>query len=400
MGLFKKKKKQSEDIKYSAEEEKDYEHMLVKHRRRMALLAVILIIIAAGIGVCVKIFLDNRVYEDYEVVNTIDMGDVAKCKFYKYADGVLRYSNDGISYMTGDDTLWNQAFEMKQPVVDICKDYMAIADLEGTKVYIYDKSGQQGEIQTANPILDLEVAAQGVVAVITQNEITNIIEVYDKEGTNIAKGQTVLSGDGCPLAISISEDGTKLAVSYVYLKNSLAQTRVVFYNYSEVGKNEAGRIVGGFDYEGSIVSKVEFVTNDIVAAFGDNVVTLYSMEEKPSRLEEFRIDKEIESIFYDDKYIGFALKGENALNQHILNVYNLEGKKVLDTTVEFQYTDIQMKNDMIIMNNSAQMYLVSVDGIKKYTGEFSEGIVKLIPGKTERRFTVINSQKAEEIKLK
>ena len=179
MRLFKRKKRQGDNIEDSFTEEKDYEHMLVKHRRRLVILAVVLIIIVIAIIICVKIFLDNRVYETYEISNTIDMGDVTKCKFYSYCDGVLRYSNDGISYIVGDDTVWNQAFEMKQPVVDVCEKYMAIADLEGTTVYIYDESGQQGEIQASNPILDLEVANQGVVAVITQNETTNLIELYD-----------------------------------------------------------------------------------------------------------------------------------------------------------------------------------------------------------------------------
>ena len=87
---------------------------------------------------------------------------------------------------------------------------------------------------------------------IFSDRLKNLIEIYDKEGTNIAMGQTVLSGDGCPLDISISNDGTKLAVSYVYLKNNMARTKVIFYNYSGVGKNEAGRIVGGFEnYEES-----------------------------------------------------------------------------------------------------------------------------------------------------
>ena len=219
MAFFKKKGTQTGENLNFAEKEKDYEHMLIKHRRRMVVLAIFLVIVAMAAVVCVKIFLDKRVYENYEVTKTIKMGEVEKCKFYAYGDGVLRYSNDGISYMIGDETVWNQAFEMKQPVVDMCADYMAIADLEGTTVYIYDKNGQQGEIKTEYPILDIEVAGQGVVAAITKSDIANQIEVYDKDGTNIAKGQTVLSGDGCPVAISLSEDGTKLAVSYVYLEH-------------------------------------------------------------------------------------------------------------------------------------------------------------------------------------
>ena len=400
MAFFKKKGTQTGENLNFAEKEKDYEHMLIKHRRRMVVLAIFLVIVAMAAVVCVKIFLDKRVYENYEVTKTIKMGEVEKCKFYAYGDGVLRYSNDGVSYMIGDETVWNQAFEMKQPVVDMCADYMAIADLEGTTVYIYDKNGQQGEIKTEYPILDIEVAGQGVVAAITKSDIANQIEVYDKDGTNIAKGQTVLSGDGCPVAISLSEDGTKLAVSYVYLEHGAAKTRVVFYNYSEVGKNEAGRIVGGFDYESSIISRVEFVTNDMVAAIGDDIVTFYSMEEKPSKANEIKINQEIQSICYNEKYIGFVFKSESIMNQYILNVYNLNGKKVLDKTMDFQYSDLQMKDNLLIFNNTQQMYIISVDGILKYNGTIQEGIQKVIPGKLENRYLIITNQEAEEIKLK
>lgn len=382
-------------------EEKDYENMLIKHRRRMMILVAVLIIIAIAIVISVKIFLDNRVYDTYEISNTTNMGDVTKCRFYKYGSGVLRYSNDGISYIVGDDTIWNQAFEMKQPVVDVCEGYMAIADLEDTTVYIYNESGQQGIIETENPILALEVANQGVVAVITQNDITNVIEMYDKEGTNIAMGQTVLSGDGCPLDISLSNDGTKLIVSYVYLENSMAKTKVIFYNYSGVGKNEVGRIVGGFqNYGESIISKVEFVTNDVAAAFGDNILTIYGIEEKPSVIKEMEVEKEIESIAYNSKYILLVLKSENAVNQHILNGYDLNGKKVLDTIVDFQYTDVQLQNNMIIFNNSEQMYMLSMDNVKKFEGKINEGIIKVIPAKAENKFIIITNEEAEEIKLK
>ena len=88
------------------------------------------------------------------------------------------------------------------------------------------------------------------------------------------------------------------------------------------------------------------------------------------------------------------------MNQHILNVYDLNGKRILDTTVEFSYTDIQLQNNMIILNNSKQMYMLSVDNVKKYNGEINEGIVKVIPTKTENRFIIITNEEAEEIKLK
>jgi hypothetical protein len=115
---------------------------------------------------------------------------------------------------------------------------------------------------------------------------------------------------------------------------------------------------------------------------------------------EIKINQEIQSICYNEKYIGFVFKSESIMNQYILNVYNLNGKKVLDKTMDFQYSDLQMKDNLLIFNNTQQMYIISVDGILKYNGTIQEGIQKVIPGKLENRYLIITNQEAEEIKLK
>ncbi len=399
MKLFKKKERQTEF--QSLEEEKDYENMLIRHKRRMSFLLFGLFFLVLVTVIGIKIYLDRRGYDTYEVSSVSNIGDVSKCRFYPYRDGMLQYSNDGISYIVGKNAVWDQAFEMKQPVLDICEGYMAIADLRGTKIYIYNESGQQGEVTTTAPILALEVANQGVIAAITQGEKANLIEVYDKDGTTIAVGQTVLSGDGCPLSISLSNDGTKLMVSYVYLDNSVAKTKVIFYNYSEVGKNQVGRIVGGFEhYDGTLVSKTEFVTNDVAVAFGDDLITIYAMKQKPSIKKELNFEDEIESIVYTDKYIGVILKSRTVTNQHLLKIFTISGRKIYDGKVDFAYTDVQMNGDTVVFNNGEQMYVLSVDGILKYNGKVEAGVLKVIPQKAENKFVIITEKGAEEIKLK
>lgn len=399
MSLWKKKKETGKVL--VMEEEKDYEGMLIRHRRKQAVIVAVLVVLAIGAVVGIRIIQKNKVYTNYEVTNIIQMGDVTQCEFYKYGKGLLRYSNDGISYMEGDTVVWNQAFEMKSPVVDVCEEYMAIADKNGTDVYIYNTSGQEGQVEAANPIIALEVASQGVVAMITKGAETNMIEIYDKDGTNIAIGQTALEGDGCPLAISLSNDGTKLAVSYVYLESNVAKTKVIFYNYSEVGKNEVGRIVGGFEqYETSIVSKVEFLSNNIVAAVGDDVLTLYAMKQQPSIIKEYEITGKIEHIVYNDKYIALLMQKEDMVGQYALQVYDVEGKLVLEQDITFAFTDVKLENEMLIFNNAQSMYMLSVKGVKKYEGEIAEGITEVIPTAVENEFIIITNNEAEEIKLK
>ncbi len=400
MNLWKKKVDDNKEIAIK-EEEKDYENMLIWHYRKQVFAIVIVVIVVVALLLVIKIFQKNKLYTNYEVKNTIQMGDVSQYRFYKFADGLLRYSNDGISYHQGDTVVWNQAFEMKNPVIDVCEDYMAIADKNGTDVYIYDKSGQQGLIEMANPILALEVATQGVVAGITKGVETNLIELYDKDGTNIAMGQTALEGDGCPLALSLSNDGTKLAVSYVYLESNIAKTKVIFYNYSDVGMNEVGRIVGGFEqYETSIVSDVEFISNDIMVAFGDDVLTLYSMKQQPSIIKEHAITGQINHVIYNDQYVALLIQKEDMVDRCRVEVYSAEGNIILNQDVDFTFTDVQIQNNMLVFNNAQEMYVMSVEGIKKYQGTIEEGIVKVIPTDVVNEYIIVTDQEAEEIKLK
>lgn len=398
MGLFRKKR---DKLLLEPPEDKDYESMIVKHRKRMRVVVLLLILLAAVLTVVVKVFLDHRAYETYEVTGTIKLGDMTKCKFYRYGEGVLRYSNDGISYLAGGEEIWNQAFEMKAPVVDVCEEYMAIADLEGTKIYIFNLKGKQGEVETTSPILGLEVARQGEVAAITQSDETNKIEIYDREGVAIAMGQTVLSGDGCPLDISLSNDGTKLVVSYLYIEGGTAKTKVIFYNYSEVGKNEVGRVVGGFQhYEASIVSKVEFISNNVAVAVGDDVISFYEVEEKPSLKKEYKLDREIKSLVFSENYVGVILNKKETMNQSLLSIYGSDGKEVNKLDVAFEYEDVQIDGKKVIFSNQQELYVLTVDGLEKFKGVVDGNILKVIPGKWENVYMVIGEKEAQEIKLK
>ena len=295
--------------------------------------------------------------------------------------------------MKDDEIVWNQAFEMKKPIVDVCNNTMAICDLDTTTVYIYDTEGQKGKIDTMYPVIDLEVSEQGVIAAITDDAETNRIEVFDREGNYIAAGQTYVTGEGCPIDISLSNDGTKLAVSYIYIDGGSAKSRVVFYNYSEVGKNEVSRLVGGFEhYETTIVSRVEFLDNDTVAAFGDNIFTIYAIKQKPEISSETKLENTIKSIFYDEKYIGIVSKTDNYENPYNIKIYDTSGKEKMDMDTDFMYTGISIQDDRMVIYNDEELKLFSVSGKERYGGTVTEGIKQVICTDKPDRYYIINSE--------
>lgn len=395
-------RKYLKDRKTAEEKPKDeFEEAIRNHRRQVRIRIVCIVAVLAIVVLALNIYIGSRTYETYGILRSWDGNETVDSRYYRFGEGMLVYSDDGISYISDDTTHWNQAFEMKEPIVDICEDTVAVCDAQSTVVYIYNTEGLEGEIETVYPIVDLEVSSQGVVAAITVQKETNLIEVIDKEGNEIATGQTYVTGEGCPINISISNDGTKLVASYIYVDGGEAKCKVVFYNYSEIGKNEVGRIVGGFNHYGtSIVSRVEFLDNDTVAAYGENIISLYSIKEKPSIIEEIECDKEINSIFFSEEYIGAVLDNEDYDNPYTVKVYNLEGEEELDKDTDFRYDKIFIVKDSIVFSNESELMLVNMSGRQRYKGEITEGIADIVvTDKVDEYYIINNDREIMQIKL-
>lgn len=371
----------------------EYQKKISAHKRKVRIIAAIIILALAVIAIGIKIYIDNKSYSEYEVTYTRNMNGNGGSQYFQFGESMLVYTDDGISYVKDNETIWNQAFEMKKPIVDVCNDTMAICDLDTTTVYIYDTEGQKGKIDTMYPIIDLEVSEQGVIAAITEDTETNRIEVFDREGNSIAAGQTYVTGEGCPIDISLSNDGTKLVASYIYIDGGSAKSKVVFYNYSEVGKNEVSRIVGGFNhYETTIVSRVEFLDNDTVAAFGDNIFTVYSIKQKPEITSETKLENTIRSIFYDKEYIGIVSETGNYEKPYNIKVYDTSGKEKMNMDTDFIYTGINLYEDRIVVYNDNEMKLFSISGKERYSGAITEGIKQIICTDKPDRYFIINSE--------
>ncbi len=368
-------------------------------KNRKIYISVAVVVLAALIMIIVhKIYDRNRTFDSYKVEYTMEISDGVDNEFYPYKTGVLKYSSDGMAYIDGGKEIWNQGFEIKNPVMDICGDYVAIAEEDSNDINIYNASGEAYKVSASYPVKNLEVSRQGVVAAVLADETANYIEVIAKDGTQIAIGRTVLQGDGYPVDISISEDATKVAASYLAVTSGEIQSKIVFYNYSEVGKNETDRIVGGFnDFEDSLIPDIEFINENTVAAIGDNIIAIYSIDETPSEVARIKVKNEIQSVVYDDKYIALIVKNDES-GKNMLQVYDLTGKKVLSQEEEFAYSGIKMSDGNIIMYNDTECKVVSVAGVTKFKYNFTMGITSIVPVSGEE-FIFISGKNVQKILL-
>ena len=204
---------------------------------------------------------------------------------------------------------------MQNPKVSICGNSIAVADINGSSAYSFNTSGQVGKADTSMPILQIEVSDSGKMAAVLEDNNANYINMYDTNGEKIYSVKTTLSGDGYPIDISISSDAKKLIASFIKVSGDEIKTNVVFYNFSDVGKNETERVVGGFNYDDIIVGDVKFVNDTTAVAVGENVVSIYKIKEYPSLEHTINIDNEIQKIFCSDQYIGCLLYTSDAADE-------------------------------------------------------------------------------------
>lgn len=392
----------SEAATHETEDDEIVKHRIKKHRRHMVIIAVIGVIVIAIAVVLIMRLIDGYVFTSYSVTGSLNREDIESSGYIAYGDGYIRYSNDGAAYYTAKGkALWNQTYSMQKPQVKICEDCVAIGDINGNTIYIFNKNGNIGKVDTSLVISQIEVAANGAVAAVLEDNEANYINMYDKEGNKIYSVKTTLAGDGYPLDISISNDSAKLIASYVYVSGEEIKTNVVFYNFSEVGQNETERVVGGFNhYNDVLVGDVQFLSNNIAVAVGENVISIYKIKEYPSLEKEIQIDNTIDRVFFGTDYIGLVLDNSDSGELYKMVVYNFSGSKVCEAEFGTQVDNIQFDGSSVVMNNSTSFSVFNLKGKNVANMSFDMPASKVLPTGTRGEYILINTKYIQNIKLK
>lgn len=360
------------------------------------------------VGICVAaviiyyVYMQHKTYDDYKVTAEISRSDTSATHYLSYNEGFLKYSNDGAAYVsTGNDNIWNQSYEMENPLVSICQSYVAIADKQGETIYVLNGDDLQGEITVNMPISKVEVASQGTVAVLMEENGTGYLSLFDKSGDQLAEGAIHVENGGTPMDIALSSDGKKLGVSIVDVSGGVAKTTVTFYNFSSTGQNQIDNIVGAYSYEDTIIPEVAYVNDNTMLAFADNGVYTFSGSDSPKEAQHLEVTEEIQSVFYDDSYFGLAYTDASKDTGRIIKVYDLKCNEQVTIQTELSYDTIQfLDNHEICLFNEKQCTVFTLGGLQKFTYEFEDEISGVFHDSGYRNYIILKEGVTERVRLK
>lgn len=364
------------EMSVGEEREANYESRLSYHKRSIAKRTAATVVTIALVATAVGFYIEKRSYHSYKVVQSSEQEDIVSTNYVEMDGDILRYSSDEVSLVSEKmNTLWNETYQMQNPVADVNGSRAVIADKDGTTLEIYDKSGKTGSVTTSYSIIKAKVSKSGLVAAILDGGDDTWINFYSTDGSIIAENQTKVDDPGYPLDVAISEDGVVMMVTYQFVEGSDTTSYVAFYNFGDVGQNEDDRIVSGYKYEGVVVPQIQYLSNNRSAALKDNGFTIYQGSQIPKEIKTVETDKEIVSTFYDDDMIGLVFKNDSKDKQYTMEVYTTEGQLKFTQDFNIPYTTIKLSGGNILMYNSSQICVMNSRGVQKYLGSV-DGTIK------------------------
>lgn len=347
-----------------------------KRKRRIRIMLMVAILIAAILACGAYMYMRFRTFDSYNTTSVLELTNNDDFSEYvSLGNGYLKITESGVTFFNKDGIVWSETYSMSQPLYDVCEDYAVVADTKQTEVYVFNKDGLVSRIPTQYLILDVEVSRIGVIAVATDDNTANYIEVYDKEGYELLTARSVFSSSGYLADIALASDGTKLAAAFINVNLQDIESRVVFYDFASTSSDD-DVIVGGFNqYTDTVLTNVEFIDGKRVAAIGDNALSIYDFSDTPELIyENLEMEWTIQSAFFSDKYLGFITEDDTETNNYIYYVYNSSGEVIAEGGFDLSYTDVKFAGKNILINSSNVCQMYSFDGIRKFNCAFEKNI--------------------------
>ena len=163
---------------------------------------------------------------------------------------------------TKGNRVWDQTYQMQNPIVDTCKNVVVLGDYNGNEIYVMNDAKILGNFTTGLPIKAIQVSDNGVVLAVLEDTDVTWIYLYNTQGEILVSFMTTMEESGYPISVAISDNGILVAVSYLFLDNTGLTSRVAFYNFGDVGDSYNDHLVSGYNYADKIVPLVCFSNNE------------------------------------------------------------------------------------------------------------------------------------------
>ena len=376
---------------------KDYHKKIWRHRFSVILkyAAVVAVVLLAIFGI--RYYMNNRTFTGYSIASTTERSDTMTTKYAPFGDKILKYSRDGVSYTDdANSLLFSITYTMQDPILALSQKAGAVADKNGSQIYIFDQEKQLGQITTLLPIKHIAISNQGVVAVLMEESKSSKLEIYSADGTIIGDGIFDLEDAGYPMNLSISSDGTKIAIAFAQISGSKFNSSVAVYNFDNVGENYVDHLVFAKNYTDYMIPELHYFDASTLVAVGDGILGFYQGSQIPEIVNEVTIENEIKSVFYGENMVGLVFE---TVEGKMLTLYDAKGNLVTQIPFTMDYDNIRIADNRVLIYNDTEMGLYSFSGKECFRHTFETSMVDIFTTKSRSKYLFVYTNETQLVKL-
>ena len=372
-----------------------------KHRFARVYRIGIIVLVVAGVLAAYFIYEKTKTFTSYSITNSVDYSLADGAKVVEFDGNILTYSKDGAGAVDSTGKLlWNQTFDMQNPLISMCGDTVAFADYGGSSIYVQTSDGQSATVSTDMPIRKIRTSSSGyVVAVLEDTDVTWIYH-YDMNGNENAYFRTTMEKSGYPLDLDISPDGELICVSYYYLDCDDVKSSVAFYDFGSVGQNYIDNYVSGYNYSDIMVPYVKFLDNETAIAVSSERMSVYAGAHKPVSISDMFSSDEILSVYTGADAVAIVYRNSSSEAKYRLEIYDKTGKMTGSREFDFDYSNVTLKNNMVVLYGDRNIYIGSFDGTVKFEGTYEEDIHLIIPTVSIDKYIILTDSTIDTVAFK
>ena len=107
------------------------------------IIVLALFLIAAVGFVAARVFFINKEYTSVSEVSSTEFFISTGSKVERFGNNFIVYNSDGIKCVNyKGEQIWNEAFQMQKPLVDISNGIVAVADYNGGSIFLMDEKNR------------------------------------------------------------------------------------------------------------------------------------------------------------------------------------------------------------------------------------------------------------------
>ena len=157
-------------------------------------------------------------------------------------------------------------------------------------------------------------------------------------------------------------------------------------------------MVAAKEISGVVIPEVRYMDASHCFAVGTDRLLLYEGKQIPELVEEIPVEKEIYSIFSSEDRIGLVSEGEET--EYQLQVYDIQGNKVVDTGFDLEYSALKFSGKNILIYNDFECMMLNSSGKVFFTGMFEDSISNLYTLSGNNKFVVMHASRTDQIRLR